>query len=215
MDIEKEIEKYPLQNAVKYNGKASAGAVIGPLLARNPRLRSKAKELGADVARVVKGVNRLSKEQQKKRLRELAPGLLKGKPKEKGIQLQIGPEPVPARMRSASRLLSRALRELVANAVKFTASGSVIVDLRLEEGRVAFRVADSGSGLSAGSLQKLKDALGPQDTYEGLGLDLGLGLALSREAASVLGGRIEVESQPDRGSTFALVVELTKDNLEL
>jgi signal transduction histidine kinase len=53
--------------------------------------------------------------------------------------------------------------------------------------------------------------LGPQDTYEGLGL----GLALSREAARVLGGRIEVESQPDRGSTFTLVVELTADNLEM
>jgi signal transduction histidine kinase len=131
--------------------------------------------------------------------------------KEKGIQLQIGSEPMPARMRSASRPISRALRELVANAVKFTTSGSVGVDLRLAEGRVAFRVADSGSGLNAGSLQKLKDSLGSPDDYEGLGL----GLALSREAAQVLGGRIEVESQPDRGSTFTLVVELTKDNLEM
>ena len=130
---------------------------------------------------------------------------------EKGIQLQIGPDPMPVRMRSASRPLSRALRELVANGVRFTTSGSVEVDLKLEDGRVAFRVADSGSGLGAGSLQKLKEALGSRDSYAGLGL----GLALSREAAAVLGGRIEVESQPDRGSIFTLVVELTKDNLEM
>lgn len=131
--------------------------------------------------------------------------------REKGVQLQIGSGPMPSRLRSASKLISRALRELVANAVKFTSSGSVSVDLRLEEGAVAFRVSDSGSGLSAGSLQKLKDALGPKDTYDGLGL----GLALSCETALALGGRIEVESRPDRGSTFTLVVELSKDNLEL
>jgi signal transduction histidine kinase len=114
-------------------------------------------------------------------------------------------------MRSASRLISRALRELVANAVKFDVSGSVSMDLRIEEGVVAFRVADGGAGLSAGSLQKLKEALGPRDTYDGLGL----GLALAREVARALGGRIEVESQSDRGSTFTLVFELTGDNLEM
>jgi len=131
--------------------------------------------------------------------------------REKGIQLQIGPGPMPVRMRSVSRSLSRALREMVANAVKFTAAGSVKVDLKLEAGRVAFRVADSGSGLGAGTLEKLRDALGSRDSYSGLGL----GLALSREAAAVLGGWIEVESRPDRGSTFTLVIELTQENLEM
>jgi len=130
---------------------------------------------------------------------------------EKGIQLQIGAEPMPARMRSAARPLSRALRELVANAVKFTTSGSVKVGLRCEAGRVTFEVADSGSGLGAGSLQKLKDALGSRDNYEGLGL----GLALSREAAAMLGGQVEVESRPGSGSTFTLTMELTEDNLEM
>lgn len=130
---------------------------------------------------------------------------------EKRVELQIRPGPMPSRMRSPSKLISRALRELVANAVKFTATGSVEVDLRLEDGWMAFRVTDTGSGLSAGSLQKLKQALGPADVYEGLGL----GLALSREAARQLGGSIEVDSRPDKGSTFTLVVELTKENLEM
>ena len=130
---------------------------------------------------------------------------------EKRVELQIGPGPMPSRMRSPSKLISRALRELVANAVKFTATGSVEVDLRLEDGWMAFRVTDTGSGLSAGSLQKLKQALGPADVYQGLGL----GLALSREAARQLGGSIEVDSRPDKGSTFTLVVELTKENLEM
>jgi signal transduction histidine kinase len=131
--------------------------------------------------------------------------------REKRIRLEIGSGPMPCRMRCVSRLISRALRELVANAVKFTSSGSVSVDLRIGEGVVVFQVADSGSGLSAGSLQKLKDALGSRDNYDGLGL----GLALSREVALALGGRIEVESQSDHGSTFNLVFELAGDNLEM
>jgi len=137
--------------------------------------------------------------------------LFREEAKEKGIRLEIASGSMPSRMRSASRLLSRALRELVANAVKFTNSGSVSVDLRIEEGQTAFRVADGGSGLSAGSLQTLKAALGSRDTYDGLGL----GLALSREVAHELGGRIKVESQPDRGSIFTLVFELTRDDLEM
>jgi len=61
------------------------------------------------------------------------------------------------------------------------------------------------------SLQKLVEALGPADTYAGLGL----GLALTREAALRLGGRIEAESRPEQGSTFTLIVELSKENMEM
>ena len=57
---------------------------------------------------------------------------------------------------------------LLSNAIKFTASGSIGVDLRLEGGRAAFRVTDSGPGIGAGSLQKLNEALGSRDDYEGL-----------------------------------------------
>ena len=130
---------------------------------------------------------------------------------EKGIELRIGPDPIPSRMRSASKLISRALRELVSNAVKFATAGVVSMDVQIEDGRVAFTVSDTGSGLSAKSLQKLAKALGSADTYAGLGL----GLALTREAARLLDGRIEVESRPDQGSTFTLIVELPEENLEM
>jgi signal transduction histidine kinase len=40
-------------------------------------------------------------------------------------------------------------------------------------------------------------------------------LALTREAARLLDGRIEVESRPDQGSSFTLIVELPKENLEM
>jgi signal transduction histidine kinase len=131
--------------------------------------------------------------------------------KEKGIELRVGPNPIPSRIRSAPKLISRALRELVSNAVKFTKAGTVSVDVQIEDGRVAFRVSDTGLGLSASSLQGLSQALGPADVDEGLGL----GLALSREVALRLCGQIQVTSQSDKGSIFTLVVEVSKENLEM
>lgn len=129
----------------------------------------------------------------------------------KNLELRVGRDPMPSRLRTGSRLVSRVLRELVSNAVRFTSTGAVSVEMRSRGGRVSFEVADTGAGMSAASLQRLSRALGSTDTYEGLGL----GLALSREAARQLGGSIRADSRPDRGSTFTLILELTEDNLEM
>ena len=73
------ITKYALQNAVKYKGKANAGAVIGKVLAENPDLKDKVKEIGKEIAKIIKEVNSLSQEKQEKKLQELAPELLEKK----------------------------------------------------------------------------------------------------------------------------------------
>ena len=75
------IKKYALQNAVRYKGKASPGAVIGKVLAENPELRENAKEISNEVLKEVKEINRLSLEKQEKKLQELAPELLERKEK--------------------------------------------------------------------------------------------------------------------------------------
>lgn len=79
------ILKYCLQNAVFYKGKASPGAVMGKVLAENPGLRKRAGELGKEIARTVKEVNKLSPEEQKKKLGKMAPELLERKEKEQGL----------------------------------------------------------------------------------------------------------------------------------
>jgi len=53
------ILKYALQNAVKFNGKANPGAIIGKVLSENPDLKSKAKEVNKDIMQIVKEVNSL------------------------------------------------------------------------------------------------------------------------------------------------------------
>lgn len=80
------IKKYALQNAVRYKGKANAGAVIGKVLAENPELRQSVKEISDEILRVVKETNKLSLESQEKKLQEIAPELLEKKEaKEKDI----------------------------------------------------------------------------------------------------------------------------------
>ena len=67
------IRKYAFQNAIRYSGKANPGAVMGRVLAENPSLREKAKEIGKEVANIIKEVNKLSLEKQQKKIKELAP----------------------------------------------------------------------------------------------------------------------------------------------
>lgn len=71
--------KYALQNALRYKGKANAGAVIGRILAENPELKENARQTGEEVAGIVKEVNKLPLEKQEQKLREIAPELLERK----------------------------------------------------------------------------------------------------------------------------------------
>ncbi len=87
MDLKKNILKYALQNAVQFNGKANPGAVMGKIFADNPELREKAKEIGNEVLKVIKEISKLSVEQQKEKLKDLAPELLKKKEKQKKKEL--------------------------------------------------------------------------------------------------------------------------------
>jgi glutamyl-tRNA synthetase len=74
---------YALHNAVKFDGKANPGAVIGQLFSESPDLKSKAKEVAMAANAAVKEVNSLSLEEQLKKLKKLAPELLEKKEKKK------------------------------------------------------------------------------------------------------------------------------------
>jgi len=82
--IDELILKYSLQNAVKFDGKASAGAVIGKVLSEDPGLKKKAKEIGKNAAAIIKKVNSMKAEEQLSQLKETAPELLEKKPKKDG-----------------------------------------------------------------------------------------------------------------------------------
>ncbi|HOO53685.1 MAG TPA: glutamate--tRNA ligase [Methanothrix sp.] len=75
-DIREIIEKYALQNAVKYRAAPQVGAVMGKLMGEHPELRARAKEVSPLVASVLSEVARTSPEEWVKRLAEIAPELL-------------------------------------------------------------------------------------------------------------------------------------------
>ena len=82
MNIKKLVLEYALQNAVNYNGKANAGAVIGKLLGKDSSLRNQ-KDFFKLVNEVINNVNKSTLEEQKEQLKTLSPKLLEKKKQEK------------------------------------------------------------------------------------------------------------------------------------
>jgi glutamyl-tRNA synthetase len=72
-DIEKHIRLFALENAVKFKGKANPGAVIGKLLALDSSIKSQMKEVQPKLQAIIKEINALPLELQKKELLSLDP----------------------------------------------------------------------------------------------------------------------------------------------
>ena len=91
-DLREIILKYALQNAILHDGKANYKAVMGKIMAENPSLRSRAKELIPQVKRMVEEANSLNIEEQRRRLEKIAPELLERKKKEEKKELEDLPD---------------------------------------------------------------------------------------------------------------------------
>lgn len=98
-------------------------------------------------------------------------------------------------------LLRRIFQNLIANAIKFTPRGKVIIKAQeLEnEGLVECQVSDNGRGISEERLEKVFDELETETQGEG---GLGLGLAIVKTFVEAHGGKVTVESKEGFGSTF-------------
>lgn len=113
--------------------------------------------------------------------------------------------PAQARFTADRRALRQALHPLVANAVKFTEQGEVVVRLDRAADGVCIRVSDTGCGIEPSFLPDLFEAFAQGDAsirrnHSGAGL----GLALAARQVRRMGGRIDVDSRPGEGSTFVL-----------
>ncbi len=108
-------------------------------------------------------------------------------------------------MRSDSVKLRQCLFNLLSNAAKFTEGGRVELTVRRDGGTLAFRVADTGIGMTRGQLERLFQRFAQADvsTTRRFG-GTGLGLALTRAFAEMMGGEVTVESAEGVGTTFTL-----------
>ncbi len=134
--------------------------------------------------------------------------LLRTRAEEKGLAMELVSDgPIPRVIESDAVRLRQILLNLVGNAIKFTDTGSVRVELALVGDAVDFRVVDTGIGMEASVVKNLFQAFSQGDgssTRKAGGT--GLGLAISKRLAVMLGGDISVETAPGRGSRFALSV---------
>ena len=105
--------------------------------------------------------------------------------------------------------LGQILRNLIANALKFTERGEVRVSARsADEGRgVAIAVSDTGIGIAAEDQERIFQEFGQvEGPVQRRVKGTGLGLALSRKLAELLGGTLTVRSAAGQGSTFTVTV---------
>jgi signal transduction histidine kinase len=123
------------------------------------------------------------------------------------LELRLGETSV--RMTSDIDKARQILVNLLGNAIKFTDAGRVSLYLRRGKGSVRIDVEDTGIGIPPEELPRLFRPFAQVDT----GLTrrhggTGLGLYISRRLATMLGGHIEVASEPGVGSTFSVVLPL-------
>src|SRR5690606_2468327 len=121
---------------------------------------------------------------------------------------------VPSVLRGDPTRLRQILVNLIGNAIKFTDRGEVEVRVRCIErnGSMAsleFLVRDTGCGIAPDKLEAIFGAFSQADNsttrkYGGTGL----GLAICRQLSELMGGRIGVDSVPDAGSRFEVVLPL-------
>jgi two-component system, sensor histidine kinase and response regulator len=140
---------------------------------------------------------------------ERACGMLAVRAHEKGLELAvaIGAE-VPALVRADSARLRQVLTNLVANAIKFTAEGEVVVRAsatRASDGEALVRVeiSDTGIGIEHEALEQLFEPYAQADgsttrKYGGSGL----GLAISRQLVELMGGKVGADSELGAGRSF-------------
>ncbi len=119
--------------------------------------------------------------------------------------------PDSARFLCDRRALRQALHPLIANAVKFTDRGTVVVRMDRSPDGVCIRVSDTGCGIEPAVLPGLFEAFAQGDaTIRRTHSGAGLGLALVARHVRRLNGRIEVESRLGEGSTFSLNLPLRR-----
>lgn len=132
--------------------------------------------------------------------------------KQKGLSFSVNVCPeLPFSMATDSTRLRQVLSNLVVNAIKFTNTGEVTVNLEYcrSDARLICRVEDTGIGMPAHVCDRIFDAFHQvSNTQEPLN-GTGLGLHISRGIAHCLGGSLTVESEEGVGSTFTLQIPIT------
>ncbi len=130
--------------------------------------------------------------------------LLSPRAREKGLEIAVVVDSrLPARLIGDEGRLRQILFNLAGNAVKFTETGGVTIDIAPAGARTRFVVRDTGPGIAADRQAQIFDAFGQADaSHARLYGGAGLGLAIVSKLASAMGGSAGVRSRPGEGASF-------------
>ena len=114
---------------------------------------------------------------------------------------------LPAAAQMDASRVKQVLHNLIGNALKFTAQGSVGLAVAMSDGLLHFRVSDSGEGIPPDAIERIFDAFeqGPSSTAPARS-GAGLGLTISRRLARAMGGDVTCRSVPGVGTTFEFTI---------
>jgi len=134
---------------------------------------------------------------------------LRGLATEKGLDLIVSAPPDPPSAYGDSKRITQCLLNLAGNAIKFTKQGHVAIAAEVHAPTVRFSVSDTGIGIPADQLDNIFSEFRQADAtvaheYGGTGL----GLSITKKFVELHGGRIHVESEPGKGSTFSFEIPL-------
>ena len=132
---------------------------------------------------------------------------------EKGLDFVVSAPPDLPLAHGDGKRITQCLLNLAGNAIKFTKHGRVTIAADVQGDTLRYRVSDTGIGIPADQLDNIFSEFRQVDAtiaheYGGTGL----GLSITKKFVELHGGRIRVESEPGRGSTFSFEVPLRVDD---
>ncbi len=135
--------------------------------------------------------------------------LLSTRAKSKGLTVRVDVDPsADVTVTGDEGKLRQIVLNLLGNAVKFTERGSVILRATWADGRATIEVEDSGSGIGENEMAKVFEAFAQSESGRRANEGAGLGLAISRRLARILGGDVTIRSREGEGTLAQVQVEL-------
>ena len=123
----------------------------------------------------------------------------------RGLRVHVHARPCP--VRSDRRLLRRVLQNFLANALRYTRQGRIVLGLRVRGDQVALQVWDTGPGIPGQHMRQIYDEFHRyQQPFDWGERGLGLGLSICQRISRLLGHRLDARSRSGRGSMFSITV---------
>jgi signal transduction histidine kinase/DNA-binding response OmpR family regulator len=198
-------------------GAALSPAEAGRIIRRSSEHLADLVEGLLDISRIESGVLKLNRETVALRaLLEQVAAMFRIEAGNRGLEFNYKPAAnLPTWVLADERRLRQVLINLLSNAIKYTPAGSVTLSVRYRSMVAEFEVADTGIGIAPEDAERIFQ---PFDRgggrAAGVAPGIGLGLALSRMLAHVMGGDISVKAAPGGGSIFVLKLLLPQPNAQ-